>query len=333
LLIKKMIKNKKILIIGFGSIGQRHWRNLLNLGYKNIYVYDTDESRIKNYELPACKASLRADRRIKNINVNNLKQFNVVFVCNPNNMHIKTALLAAKAGCHLFIEKPLSHNLKNLDKLRRICRQKKVIAMVACNMRFHPCLAFIKKYLSKGKLGKVYSISHEFGYYLPYWRPGQDYRKNYAARKEMGGGIILDDIHEFDLLFWLNNFAKIKEAKFIYNKTSDLKINTEDNCIATFEFNNKVLGLVKCDYLQQVYSRHCKIVGENGNLEWDFNENIVWLQRRGSRQKLFTKAKYNLNTMYIEELKYFFNCLAKKQKTFNDIEIASRVLKYCLERK
>ena len=317
-----MKKDIKILIIGFGSIGQRHYKNLLSLGYKNVYVYDIEESKIKNHKF-----------KIKNINVNNLKQFKVVFICNPNNKHISIALKGAQVGCHLFIEKPLSHNLKDLDKLRKLCQRKKLVNMVACNMRFHPCLAFIKKYLDKNKLGKVYSISHEFGYYLPYWRSNQDYRKNYAVKKATGGGIILDDIHEFDLLFWLNNFVEVKESKFIYGKVSNLEIATEDNCMAIFKFSNKALGLVKCDYLNKKYTRNCKIVGEKGSLEWDFNENIVWLYSESGSKKLFVLNKYDFNNMYIDEIKYFFNCINKKKNTFNDVAVAKNVLHYCVTKK
>jgi len=136
--------------------------------------------------------------------------------------------------------------------------------MIGCNMRFYPCLKFIKSYLTKKKLGKVYAINHECGYYLPNWRPGTDYRKNFAAHKSMGGGIILDDIHEFDLLFWLNDFAPVKDSKFIYDRLGSLKIDTEDFSIASFKFANKVLGSVQSDYLQQSRTRTCKVIGQLG---------------------------------------------------------------------
>lgn len=317
-----MKKTVNIIIIGFGSIGQRHYKNLKKLGFNNVYVYDVDESRIKNQEL-----------RIKKINQGALKQFDAAFICNPNNAHITDAVKCAKAGCHLFIEKPLSHNLRGVDELIKICRQKKLINMVACNMRFHPCLKFIKNYLAQNKLGKIYGIHHEFGQYLPDWRPGQDYKNNYAARKNEGGGIILDGIHEFDLLFWLNGFEKVLESKFVFGNAGDLKIETEDICIAAFKFKNKVFGSVRCDYLQQNYSRNCKIVGRKGNLEWDWDENIIWLRAKQGSKKLFEAKKYGLNQMYIDGIKYFFTCLQKKQKTFNDIQAAKEVLKYCVDRK
>lgn len=317
-----MNKNTKIIIIGFGSIGRRHYDNLSRLGFKNLSVYDIDKSKLKAEKL----------KKINDIKIETLKRFNVAFICQPNNFHIKTAVLCAKAGCHLFIEKPLSHNLKNFNNLLFLCRQKKLVTMVGCNMRFHPCLEFIKKYLAEKKLGKTYSLDHEFGYYLPYWRPGHDYRKNYAAKKSTGGGIILDDIHEFDLLFWLNDFAPVSDFKFICDKVSRLQIETEDICLAIFKFKNKVFGSVRCDYLQQDYSRHCKIACEKGNLRWDFKENIVWLSDHDENRELFSVKDFDFNETYIQEIKYFFACVDKKQKTFNDIAVAYNVLKFCVNR-
>ncbi len=319
-----MDKNFKIIIIGFGSIGQRHYSNLVQQGFGNVYVFDIDGAKTQKH---------KNTKTVDKINFNTLKNFDAAFICNPNNLHVKTATDCAKAGCHLFIEKPLSHNMRGIDELHKLCRGKKLVTLLGCNMRFHPCLKFIKSYLEQNRLGKIYGIHHEAGYYLPYWRPNQDYRKNYAANKKTGGGIILDGIHEFDLLFWLNGFEKVLESKFVFGKAGDLKIETEDSCIAAFKFKNKVFGSVRCDYLQQNYSRNCKVIGAKGNLEWDFNENIVWLREKNKSKKLFEVKNYNLNQMYIDEVKYFFTCLKKKQATFNNIKIAAEILKYCVNRK
>lgn len=316
-------KNLKILIIGFGSIGRRHYRNLKSLGYKNVSIFDHDNQAFEESGEIA---------RIKKLNDRIAKAYQVAFICSPNNLHIKHALICAKAGCHIFIEKPLSHNLKGIKQLERICNQKKLINLVACNKRFYPGLQFIKKYITEKKLGKIYSIHHETAYYLPYWRPRRDYRKNYAAKKATGGGIILDGSHEFDLLFWLNNFSSVRESKFIFNRVGNLEIETEDNCLAIFKFTNQVLGSVRCDYLQRVYAGNCKIVGAQGNLTWDFNKQIVWRHSQSGKKKLFEAKNYDLNQMYLEEIKYFFECLGKKSPTFNNIKTAALVLKYCVQR-
>ena len=312
-------KDLRIIIVGFGSIGERHYRNLKALGCKNVSVYDIDKKKTRNHK-----------SEVKNLSKNILRNFNVAFICNPTNKHMETALQCAEAGLHLFIEKPLSHKLKGVAKLEALCRKKRLINMVACNMRFHSALQFAKRYIALGKLGKIYSISHEFGHFLPYWRPGTDYRKNYAAHKKMGGGIVLDDIHEFDLLFWLNNFSPFVRSYILYNKSSDLKIDTPDQAKAMFHFRNNVLGSVSCDYLSKRYHRQFFIVGKKGNLYWDFEENIVWHESEKGRSKLLVIESYDLNTMYLEEVKYFLKSLAKKKKTFNDVKTAKTLLKHLL---
>lgn len=316
-----MQKSTKIIIIGYGSIGQRHYRNLTALGCQNIFVYDTDRQKTHGV------------KTIDILNQENLKNFDVAFICNPNNLHIETAIECALAGCHLFIEKPLSHNLRDIDKLIKICREKNLVNTVACNMRFHPCIKFIKNFLEKNGLGRIYSINHEYGYFLPYWRPKQDYRANYAAHQETGGGIILDDFHEFDLLFWFNNYETPLETKFIFDKVSDLEIETEDICIASFKFRNKVLGLVRCDYLQQNYTRKCKIIGEKGNLEWDFKENIVWLNTKENSEKLFYVENFDFNNTYIDEAEHFLSCVDDRRPASNDIKTSLRILEHLIKNK
>lgn len=315
--------NCKILIIGFGSIGQRHYKNLKELGFEKLFVYDPGVN----------KQITQGVNVVKDLTHEALKRFDVAIICSPNNLHIEQAIMCAEAGCHLFIEKPLSHNLGDIERLEEICKKNNLVSMIGCNMRFHPCLAFIKDCIKSNKLGKVYSIDHECGYYLPYWRPGTDYRHNYAVKKDAGGGIILDDIHEFDLLFWLNDFAEVERSNFLYDRVSDLELETEDSCRAIFKFKNKALGSVRCDYLQKSYSRNCKIVAEKGNLEWDFKENIVWLKEKDKKEKLFHVKDFDFNQVYIEEIKYYFDCLEGKKQTFNDVATAGRILKYCVEKK
>ncbi len=314
-------KSTPILIAGFGSIGKRHYRNLMALGYTNIAVFDPLDSAFDGQAVIG---------RIEKLDIATAKKFKVAFICTPNNLHIKHAGFCAKAGCDLFIEKPLSHNLNGVRALANECKRKKLITMVGCNMRFHPGPAFIKKYLDSGKLGKIYSIRHEFGYFLPYWRPHQDYRKNYAAKKSTGGGIILDDIHEFDLLFWLNGFSPVQKRALISDKVGGLSIQTEDMCIAAYQFKNKVIGSVACDYLQQSYSRKCRVIGEKGSLNWDMNQNAVWLETKNNTRKLVEFKKADNNSMYLKEVSEFLSCINTRKASQNPIAFATMTLENIL---
>ncbi|MSR71062.1 MAG: Gfo/Idh/MocA family oxidoreductase [Candidatus Taylorbacteria bacterium] len=310
----------KILIVGFGSIGQRHYKNLKDFGFKTIGVYDVDQQKIKDAKADA----------VSTLNTSSVKSFDVVFICNPSSDHIDASLVCAEAGLHLFIEKPLSIKLDQIEQLKKIVEEKKLITMVGCNMRFHPCIDFIKKYLEEKKLGKIYSIKHEFGHYLPSWRPDVDYRLAYGGRNE---GIILNDIHEFDLLFWLNDWNSVISKNIFFTRSSNLEIKTEDQGIGTFLFENKVLGMVSCDYLSQHYTRTVRIVGENGNLSWDFNENKVKLETKDTVSEIFYVQNYDINQMYIEEFKYFFKHIQVKETTSNSVHIAESLLRIIISDK
>jgi len=314
-----MTKDLKIIIIGFGSIGQRHYRNLTALGYKNVYVFDTDSEKVKSQK-----------SKVKSLDQNTLKSFDVAFVCNPNHKHIEVAIKCAEAGLDLFIEKPLSHNLKEVEKLRVLCKKKDLVNMVACNMRFLPAFQSIKKFMDAGKLGKIFSLSHEFGHYLPYWRPGTDYRKNYAVSKKKGGGIVLDDIHEFDLIFWLNDFAPVTKSSILKSNTGALDIETEDQAKAVFQFKNGVLGSVSCDYLSKKYHRTCRVVGEKGNLTWNWQDNEVIFENEKTKKVIYSEKHLDINQMYLEEIKYFLKSTAEKKKTFNDITMAKEILRHLM---
>ncbi len=312
-------KDTNIIIIGFGRIGQRHYANLVSLGYTNVFVHDVDQKKI---------ATLRA-KKIEKLTAKELQSFDVACICTPTHLHVKTALLCARSGCHIFIEKPLSHSLSQLTQLQKICVQHKVRCMVGCNMRFHPCIQYIKQYIEAKKLGNIYSIHHEFGENLLQWRTAADYNKSYTKKS---GGIVLDDIHEFDLLFWLNSFSKVKKSQFICNTSGAFPISVEDNCIASFSFANNVLGSVRCDYLQQQYTRTCKIVGEKGTLTWNMNENIVWLHTQKKNKQLFKASSNNVNDMYVDEMRYFLQCIASKQTPMNGIIEAKKILELCIKK-
>lgn len=316
-----MDKNTPIVIIGFGSIGQRHERNLRALGFFNLAVYDPNPEVVKD-----CKSEVLAS-----LDEKSLQCFKIALVTNPTHLHVPTALLAAKAGCHLFIEKPVSHTLAGIEELKKLCAEKKLINMVACNMRFHSAFMFMKQFLKNGALGKIHRIHLSFDYYLPFWRPQADYAKSYAAKKEWGGGIVLDDIHEFDLLFWLLKEHEVSSHQIFRHQSGALPIETEDQALGVFEFKNGVLGSVFCGYLSQRYHREARIVGERGTLSWNGEENKVYRETKEKREVLFSGASTDAEEMYKKELSYFLERVARGESTCNAISGAASLLKYVLQ--
>ena len=124
---------------------------------------------------------------------------------------------------------------------------------MGCNLRFYPPFKKIKQLIDKKIVGKPISIQVETGSYLPDWHPYENYRKSYAAKKELGGGILLTAIHEIDYLYWI--FGEIKEVSSITGKFSNLKINSDDLSVSLIKFKNNLIGEMHLVFLKSQFFR------------------------------------------------------------------------------
>ncbi|KKQ18169.1 MAG: Oxidoreductase domain-containing protein [Berkelbacteria bacterium GW2011_GWA1_36_9] len=307
--------NKKIIVVGCGSIGARHLKNLFSLRIKNLVAVDLDQKRLENLKrdipnLKTYKGLETALRKEKGIDAG--------FVCTPTSLHIPVALKLAEAKINLFIEKPLSHNLKGVLKLVKLVKGKKLITMMGMNYRFHPGLKLIKQIIDERKIGKIYSIVAFGGHYLPDWHPNADYRKEYAAQKKLGGGVLLTSIHGLDYLRWL-----VGEPKWVFghiDKVSNLEIDVEDVAFAFFETDKRIKVSIYTDFLQRVPQHGLDVIGEKGTIKWNFYENKVDIYDPRGKKWISKKFKFETNDMYIDELKYFLYRL-KLRKHIEDLNI------------
>jgi predicted dehydrogenase len=305
--------------VGYGSIGKRHTDNLLNIGKLEIIVYSKNKESFKLVKkgVKICTSFKDALKEKPDISI----------ICNETSFHVDTAIKLAKINSHLFIEKPLSHSLVNLTKLLKIVKRKKLITMVGCNMRFHDGIKSIKKLLDKNELGQIFSVTAENGSYMPDWHPGEDYRISYASNKKMGGGVVLTQIHEIDYLFWF--FGKVSNVLSISDKLSDLQLDVEDFSSSILKFKNNIVAEIHLDYYQKPSVRKCKIIGRKGKIIWNYENNHLQIFKN-STKKLSTKLidkKFDRNKMYVEELKYFLNCVNNKKTCMNSIIEAYEVQK------
>ncbi len=310
----------KFLVVGCGSIGQRHIKNLKELGFNEIIGCDLDNNILTKIKE---EHNVETDSDYKNL----LKKADAVFVCTPNSFHIQICLDAAKAGKHLFIEKPISHSLEGVDELLEIIKEKNLVSLVGFNLRFHPQLKKIKKLLEENRIGKVISVRSEFGHYLPDWHPKSDYTKEYSANRFLGGGVILD-AHEFDYVTWMIGFPN--ELFCTAGRYSNLKIDTEDTAEVILKYPDFIVN-IHIDYIQKNFNRSLEIIGENGVIKWNFQKNKIEIITDEKRvEKL---DNFDVNQTYIDELKHFINCIKGKEKSIITAEQADRVLKLQLAAK
>ena len=317
----------KTLVIGYGSIGKRHVKNLLTLSNIQVIVY----TKRKDLE--------KENKKI--IFYNNLQKClkekpTIGIVANETSDHIKIATILAQNGIDIFLEKPLSDSIKGVNNLLKIVEKKNLITQMGCNFRFYPPIMKIKKYIEENRIGRIISVQVENGSYLPDWHPNEDYSKGYAAKQKLGGGVVLSQIHEIDYLYWF--FGKIDHVSSISGKYSDLKLDVEDISVSILKFKNKIIGELHIDFLQRPQFKRCKIRGTKGSIEWNSDENNVKKFNIKNQQweiipiknnyKLSSKEK--INSMYVEEIKHFIKCVKSRTETINPLIQGIETLKIAL---
>lgn len=313
----------KILIVGLGSIGRRHFYNLRNLGQSDfLFCRTTSEPYPEAPEIPVFVSLEEA-----------LKQKpNLVIVSNPSPFHLDVAIPAAKAGCNVFIEKPLSHGMDGIDDLINIVNTGEKTALVGFDLRFDAGLNYIFKLLAGNEFGKILSIQAEVGQYLPDWRPNTDYRHGVTSQSKLGGGVILELIHEFDYIQWL--IGPVAEVSCMADHVSNLKMDVEDLAVCNLRFENGAIGTLHLDCLQRSPSRRCKIVCEKSTIIWDyFRKSVDWFDLSSVEWKQYRYVESERNDRFYLEMKHCLACVNKVEKPKVDLKSAANTLKLALAAK
>lgn len=315
----------KFLVIGCGSIGERHIKNLKRLSTGEILAHDLDLKRLnlmkKKYKVCG----------YENIDKAWEQEPDAVLVCTPPSSHIPISLAAINYGANVFIEKPLSNTLKGVDELLRNARRKNLIVFVGYNFRFHKGIQLVKEMVDSREIGKVLFARAEFGQYLPDWRPWQDYRQSYTAKKDLGGGIILDGSHEIDYMRWILGDAK--EIFCFAGKISNLEVETEDVAEILLKFKTSVIGEIHLNFVRRGYSRTCEIIGEKGTLKWSYQDRYVKIYSIDKKSWKTFKIKADPNDMYVQEIQHFINCMKTGEKPLIDGQEGKKTLEIALSAK
>jgi predicted dehydrogenase len=307
----------RVLFVGLGSVGQRHLRNLRALkgnaveviawrarGVNQVVTDDMDieegadlVSRYNYREVPSLAAGLA-------------EQPDSTFVCNPTSMHVPVALAALRAGSHVFIEKPLSDSMANVDALIAEASRHKLVAYVGYQFRFHPAIQCLEQLLEKETIGAVLAVRAVVGEYLPGFHPYEDYRETYAARHELGGGVVLTQSHVIDYLCHL--FGVPHRVFAVGGHVSTLQVTVDDLAMVLMDCGTRTRPLpvaLQMDFVQRPAARNCEVIGEEGKIIMDLTgPSLVQFARDGSEACRRSWQSFHRNDMFLDQLKHFLAC-------------------------
>ena len=345
----------KFLMAGLGSIGRRHLRNLIALGERDIILYRTHRATLPDDELaafltetdlaaaldpstsspvPACpggqaRAALAQAGQAKP---------DAVIIANPTALHLEVAIPAAEAGCHILIEKPISHSLDRLDELEAALRRGGGKALVGFQFRFHPTLRKARQLLADGAIGCPLAADVHFGEYLPAWHPWEDYRQGYAARADLGGGVILTQCHALDYLPWL--IGSVESLWAFVGTLGGLGVDVDDTAEIGLRFNSGAIGSIHLNMVQQPPSHRWEIVGSAGTLRWDNSDGILHLYQSPSSseragggrgwQTFSPPEGFERNVMFLEEMRHFIQVVRGESEPLCTLEDGLYALRLAL---
>tara|TARA_R100000935_G_C2813422_1_gene156146 strand:- start:448 stop:1371 length:924 start_codon:yes stop_codon:yes gene_type:complete len=303
----------KVLIVGLGSIAKKHIEALKNL-----------RNDIKIYALRS-NPNTEIEEGVENIY--NLDEVNIKFdfaiISNPTHLHYQFIEKLAKRGIPLFIEKPALHSLENTEELVSIIENKKIVTYVACNLRFHPCLKFLKNKINTESL-RINELNVYCGSYLPDWRPGKNFKEIYSANSSMGGGVHLDLFHEIDYTTWIFGFPNKSSA--VLRNVSSLNIDSIDYANYNFQYDAFTANII-LNYYRKKPKRELEIVLETETWTVDLINNEI---KNDLGEYLFKAVDFNVKDTYLFQLNYFISCLKTNQIPMNSFVESIEILKICL---
>ncbi len=290
----------KFLIAGLGSIGRRHMRNLIALGEKDIVLFRTRKATMPEEDLAGFPQETDLQLALEK------HKPDAVIVSNPTSFHLDVAIPAAQTGCAILLEKPISHSMERVDELSSAVKKSGAKVLTAFQFRFHPNLLKTRQLIANGEIGRIISADVHFGEYLPAWHPWEDYRQGYAARADMGGGVVSTQCHSLDYLPWLTG-ERVESVFGFTAKLSDLEVDVEDTAKIGLRFVSGALGSIYLDYNQQPPAHHFEVIGTKGSLQWNLSDGATRIYRSEKKDwDVYQPVPgFERNVMFMDEMRHF----------------------------
>ncbi|HVX61586.1 MAG TPA: Gfo/Idh/MocA family oxidoreductase [Pirellulales bacterium] len=309
----------RVAVVGLGSIGCRHLKNLERLGVERLTVVRRVTGANPAFQPPpgATVVHSMADALARGLDA--------AIICNPTSVHVSTAIECMAAGVAVLVEKPISHRLDEADQLLQAAQRSGTRAGMAYVMRYHPAYRMARDMVVSGQLGRVLYAKAWFEAYLPDWHPWEDYRQGYAARRELGGGALPTLDHEIDFLNGC--FGEPQFASGWTGRSGALETDADDWATIFVRYAGGVSASCAFSLCRRDRSRGFEIVGEQATLSFRFETGKLELLNGGDRQTLWDGAEYDLNDAYLAMLRHFLEALIDHRATPIGLEAGLQALR------
>lgn len=304
----------RVCFIGVGSIAKRHIQNISEIFAGRNEKLQIDICRSGKGKQLSEEIRKKIDCQYENL-ADLPRGYDIIFITNPTEYHLETLEAVNGKGKNFFIEKPLT-SFSQLKKFQSIEEMEGKVYYVACPLRYTKVIQYVKNNISKEKIYCVRCISSS---YLPEWRPGQDYRDTYSAHKNLGGGVSIDLIHEWDYIRYL--FGKPSDVKKIITRVSDLDIDSDDIASYIADYGNLAVEL-HLDYFGRVPIRGMQIFTKEDTIECD----LMNSQIRYMKEKRIINLPEERNEYQMAELMNFIDIIEGKEDNINSMRDAYETL-------
>jgi len=310
-----MLQN--VLLVGSGSIGMRHAASIKSI------CPDAKISFLREFGRADQSPHLSEEYGMfSSLDAALSQPPDLMVIANPSSMHFRYIEAAILHGVPFYIEKPLVTSAVEFAQLRQLVEAcpKMPINMVGCNLRFLPSLCRLHEMLQAKRIGNVVRASFEAGQWLPDWRPTQDYSNSYSAKSLLGGGVLLDLIHEIDAANWL--LGKFDTVQGALGKFSNLSIETEDVAALILSRPQGPLVTIQLDYVSRIPVRKYSFVGDLGSIEWDLRRKTLTLSEADGRVELLDlpESDFSVVDSYLTAMREMLAAIAGNRPTSQTIE-------------
>lgn len=315
------MREKHLLILGAGSVGQRHLRNFSSLGCR-VSAMDPRPDRLA--EAPKSVPTVQGFSALETA-LSQASGFSGIVICSPPKFHVEQALAAVEMGLPVFLEKPVSPDAPSAARLMDAVRRGGVPFLLGYTYRWWKPIREFKRRLEEGAVGKVCHVRCVMSAHLADWHSWERYQDFFMASKDLGGGALLDESHFIDLMLWffgmpVQLFAKVE-------RLSSLEIETDDNVDSWWSYLEGLRVSIHLDLYGRPHERSITVVGEKGTLHWSYENNCLRFGQAPSQKWQETRYSCERNEMFVEAAKEFLQMIDTGQRPSCSIEDGYAVLR------